>query len=228
MDGPQAGASATADVSGWFQMTGTFDETNRFRATKDGHAAAMRTFTVYGTSKYLVVRAGGRRSLVNPAGAYNLTVERRGRCGGFPEELRTRSYAVTLTPSAERATTAFALAFTAAPFVENYRIALVGVAGNDVASWLGDGHGTPGLVERLTPNTFLAFEGLATATVGVDPAIIPGSLEGTIEVLRAQVRTGLALRLRSCGSRHPRPVHRKAHADADSPVNWRIGEFVNW
>ncbi len=55
------------------------------------------------------------------------------------------------------------------------------MAGNDVASWLGDGHGTPGLVERLAPNTFLAFEGLATATVGVDPATIPGSLEGTIE-----------------------------------------------
>jgi hypothetical protein len=181
MDGPQAGTSATADATGDFQLTGTFDETTRFRASKDGHAAATRTFSVYGASRYISFELEVTGPSVNLAGAYDLTVNVEGACDGFPEELRTRSYAVTLTPSAEGATTAFALTFTGAPFVENYRRALVGVAGNDVASWLGDGHGTPGLVERLAPNTFLAFDGLATATVGVDPATITASLEGTIE-----------------------------------------------
>src|SRR6187200_2573592 len=47
VDGPEAGMSTTADANGSFSFSGTFDDTTRFRATKDGHLAATqvsRTF----------------------------------------------------------------------------------------------------------------------------------------------------------------------------------------
>ena len=43
LDGPQAGTSATADAMGSFSLTGTFDDTTRFRAAREGYAAATGT-----------------------------------------------------------------------------------------------------------------------------------------------------------------------------------------
>ncbi len=40
VDGPQAGLSTTANANGEFRLTGAFDETTQFRATKDGHGPA--------------------------------------------------------------------------------------------------------------------------------------------------------------------------------------------
>src|SRR4029453_18122197 len=40
VDGPQAGLSATVDARGEFRLTGAFDETTHFRASKEGHVAA--------------------------------------------------------------------------------------------------------------------------------------------------------------------------------------------
>jgi len=43
LDGPQAGLTTTADAAGHFSLSGTFDETTRFRATKSGHVTSTRT-----------------------------------------------------------------------------------------------------------------------------------------------------------------------------------------
>jgi hypothetical protein len=45
---PQAGMSTTADANGQFSLTGTFDSTTRFRATKEGYVTA--TQALQGTS----------------------------------------------------------------------------------------------------------------------------------------------------------------------------------
>jgi hypothetical protein len=44
LDGPQAGTSATANAEGHLSLTGTFDDTTRFRATTEGHVAATQTW----------------------------------------------------------------------------------------------------------------------------------------------------------------------------------------
>src|SRR5438876_453106 len=43
VDGPQAGLSTSADTKGEFSLTGAFDDATRFRATKEGHVAAIKT-----------------------------------------------------------------------------------------------------------------------------------------------------------------------------------------
>ena len=42
VDGRQAGLATTADAKGVFSLIGTFDDATRFRATKEGHATAIR------------------------------------------------------------------------------------------------------------------------------------------------------------------------------------------
>ena len=43
LDGPQAGASTTTNALGEFVLSGTVDDTSRFRASKAGHVAANAT-----------------------------------------------------------------------------------------------------------------------------------------------------------------------------------------
>ena len=187
VDGPQAGSSTTTDANGAYLLTGTFDETTRFRATKDGHAPATwplpevcdRCSPQWWLHFYLEALAAP----ANIAGDYTLTFVADGACTSLPDEVRTRTYAAAVTLTArpgEPANSRFDVTVTGGTLLERYNSFTIGVVGDYVRAELGDGHGTPGLVEQLAPHTYLALGGTMAASV-TDAASIAGSFAGTFE-----------------------------------------------
>jgi hypothetical protein len=190
---PQSGTSTTADAAGQFSLTGTFDSTTRFRATKDGYVTATQTWSCsVGTCPgpqnarpwlgfYL---ASSLAPPVNIAGNYTVTFIADSACTDFPNEVRPRTYPATITRSSGPnipADTSFKLTVGGAAFLANLNGFGIGVVGDYVDLWLDGGHDPP-LVEQLAPNTYLAFSGNATASVGRLPmSSISTSLDGWID-----------------------------------------------
>ena len=56
----------------------------------------------------------------------------------------------------------------------------IGVAGDYADFWLDGGHDPP-VVEQVNANTYVAFSGNATATIGIGAPTISTSLDGWIE-----------------------------------------------
>jgi hypothetical protein len=195
---PQAGTSTTSDANGQFSLTGAFVETSTFRATKEGYVAATQAWSCNspgtgicpGRSRpwlgfYLAVLAPP----VNIAGDYTLTFiadTADARCADLPNELRTRTYAATITPGSRPnipnipANTLFDVRVSGATFLVSNNGFYIGVAGDYLGIVLG-GDG-PGLVEQVAPNTYLAFGGSAAASVGTSAvSTISTSFSGVIE-----------------------------------------------
>jgi hypothetical protein len=164
VDGPQAGASMISDAEGQFPLTGPFTRTNTFRLTKDGYVVATQGFStsIPGGKPWLMVYLQPVTPSVNIAGNYTLTFVADSACSDLPPEVRTRSYAATIVPGASA--TRFALTATGAPFLDNLTGFDIGVAGQSLGLWLHGGH-DPTLVERLAPNTYLAYSGVGAASV---------------------------------------------------------------
>ena len=191
---PQAGTSTISDANGQFSLTGTFFETTTFRATKEGYVAATQawycnspgTGICSGRSRpwlgfYLAVLA----SPVNIAGDYALTFiadTADARCADLPNEVRTRTYAATITPGSRTnipANTFFNVTVSGASFLVNNGV-YIGVAGDYLNIVLAnDG---PVLVEEVAPNRYLSFGGSAAASVGTSAvSTISASFNGVIE-----------------------------------------------
>jgi hypothetical protein len=105
--------------------------------------------------------------------------------------------------------TSFEVTLTDATFIEGDKSFTITVAGDYAAFWLGNAHGDPGLVERVAPNTYLAFEGSATAPAVTDASNITFSLEGFIERCELASEMGSAY---SCS-----PPQAAARATCTSP-----------
>jgi len=168
VDGPQAGRSTTADANGNFSLSGTFDDATRFRATKDGHLAATqvsRTFPNI-SGRFLIFSLEVPAPPVNMAGDYTLTFIADSACVGLPDDVRTRTYAATITPShptnIPTANTNFNVALSGASFLPSRDSFPIGVAGDYVTFWFSD----PTLVEVIAPNTHLELYGAGGASVG--------------------------------------------------------------
>src|SRR5260221_6616212 len=88
-------------------------------------------------------------------------------CAGLPDDVRTRTYAATITPVLDShvpVNTVLQVAVSGGSFLQYYDFFSIGVAGNDVAMELrGEG---PSLVERVAANRYVAFDGRADASVG--------------------------------------------------------------
>jgi hypothetical protein len=193
LDGPQAGTSAITDARGVFSLTGTFDDTTRFRAAREGYVAATGTLdpnTCASCSSsrsiyfYLAVLAPA----VDIAGDYTLTFIADNTCTALPNELRTRRYVATITPSSSPdpdlpnlpANTAFDVTVSGAPFLENYNRGLLYVAGDHLKMWIGDVE--PGLVELVAANTYFGIGPVgASASVGTPVSTISTSLNGWMD-----------------------------------------------
>jgi hypothetical protein len=170
LDGPQAGISATTDGSGWVSLSATYDQSTKFRASKDGYVSAESLVVQPGVpAGYLVMIMGVPTPPVDLAGEYTLTFVADSACTGIPEELRTRTYAATIAPSYGGRNpdgTFFWAAISGASFLANQRAIPIGVAGDVVSFWLGEeGYGAF-LVEQVAPDSYLEFDGGAEATVG--------------------------------------------------------------
>src|SRR5688500_11523884 len=188
VDGPLAGLSTTTDGNGEYRLTGAFDETTHFRATKEGHVAATwplpaiceRCNPQWWIHFYLEAVAAP----VSIAGDYTLTFVADSACATFPDEVRTRTYVATVTPTTrprEPANSRFDVTVAGGTFLEHYDSFTIGVVGDYIRSDIGDwGHGSPGLVEQIAPNTYLTLGGTLAATVR-DTSRIAGSFAGAIE-----------------------------------------------
>jgi len=187
LDGPQAGLLATADATGKFTLAGTFDDSTRFRASKDGHVDSTGTLTprcaTCSGARFIYLVLGLLAPPVEIAGEYSLTFVADSTCAGIPGELRTRSYNATITPASNShypPNTSFQVTVSGARFLKGYESFPIGIAGDLVAFELrGDG---PYLVEEVAPNTYIGFDGRAEASVETSRAsTISASFQGWVD-----------------------------------------------
>ena len=222
VDGPQAGASTTADAYGQFSLVGRFDRTTTFRAAKEGYVTAAQTWSCSGGADcqstanpwlgfYL---ASSSASPVDVTGRYTLTFSADSACTDLPDEMRTRTYTASIAPSASPnvpAGTSFTATVGGAAFVSGLDNFAVGVSGSYVDLWLHGGH-DPALVEQLGPNTYLAISGNAAAEAGKPTSNMSGAFDGWLEYCVTSVapRVGHgcegAATLKRCESSHHRLV----------------------
>jgi hypothetical protein len=187
VDGPHAGMSTVTDSRGEYRLTGTFDESTHFRASKDGYVAAISPFPArcapcnpnWWVHFYLETTAA------HPilSGTYTLTFAAASNCTALPSAALTRSYPVVVAPvtyADAPANSQFTVTMTGSSFVEPFSRFDIGVAGNYMAAEMGNAHGSPGLVEQVGANTYLTFTGGIEGTVS-DPSRISASFNGLVD-----------------------------------------------
>jgi len=187
LDGPQAGLSATADASGQFTLRGNFDDTTRFRASKEGYVDSAGTLVprcaTCSGARYIYLVLGVPAPPVEIAGAYSLTLVADSTCTDLPSELRTRTYNATITPVSDSRVapnTNFHATVSGAQFLKDLESFTIGVAGDLVAfdlRWEG-----PAVVEEVAPNTYIGFDGRADASVGTSRvSTLSASFQGSVD-----------------------------------------------
>ena len=195
VDGPNAGLSAISDGTGQVSFSGSFDVGAVFRATKEGYLTTTGTVNSSCATcpKWITLTMGVLAPPANIAGDYTLTLIADSTCGDLPADARTRTYTAAITPveSANRpANTYFDVNVSGATLLAGYKKFWIGVAG-DYLSFSLDWEG-PILVEELAANTYVAFGGWATTTLGTAAATtISTAFDGVIDYceLRAPMGT---------------------------------------
>ena len=188
LDGPNAGMSTTTNASGEFRLTGAFDETMRFRASTPGHrdetlglpARCERCIPNF----WIYFSLDRDTPAIELTGEYTLTFTADASCAVLPEEFRTRAFDVRVGPSLGGVAAQFVVALQGGSFLPGYDKFDIGVAGDHFAGVLGDFHGSPGIAEQVGVDTFLGFEGSASAVVSADAGTVAGAFDGVISVCR--------------------------------------------
>jgi hypothetical protein len=183
LDGPQAGLSTTSDARGQFSFTGVFDDTTRFRATKEGHITAIQTLGPFcapcNPNRWVNFALEVLDSpTISMAGDYTMTFVADANCTMLPENTRSRTFTATISPAQNVTSTNphFTIRVGGATFLEGWDSVAMGVAGNYVAFWLET------LVERIAPTALLTFAGQAAASVDTsDLSTIALRFDGSIE-----------------------------------------------
>jgi hypothetical protein len=194
VDGPQAGTWTLTDAGGEFRLAGTFDDTTRFKATKEGHIAVTSTLQAHcapcNPNRWIHFFLPLVAPSANIAGDYTLTFTADSACAVLPNTVRT--YAATLVPvtsSYHPANTLYNGTVSGAAFLEGYNGFVVGVAGDYIAGWIGDLHGDPGFVEQVAPTTYFALGGGAVGSV-TDGSTIAASFDGFLDSCELQSAMG--------------------------------------
>jgi hypothetical protein len=216
LDGPQAGLSMVSDAVGQFTYTGTFTSPVSFRVSKDGYISATETSRVSapGGRPWAYVRLETVAAPADIAGDYTMTVIADSVCTGIPEEWRTRTYAATIGPRLDpllRPNTLLTLTVVGAPLLPNRDNFPIGVSASDIGFTIYQGEDF-GLVEQLTPTTFLAVQGFGLASIDGSASTITAMLNGVIDycALKSEsgwnynCTTGPAIAHASCESKNHR------------------------
>lgn len=186
LDGPNAGLSTTTDARGEFRLAGAFDEATRFRATTPGHRDQTLVLPARcercNPNWWIFFSLDMEAPAVDLIGDYGLTFTAHASCTALPEEFRSRSFDVSVRPSPQGVAAQFSVAIRSGSLLPGYDTFDVGVAGDYFAGLLGDFHGSPGIAERVAGNTFLGFEGTASAVLSSDAGTVAGSFDGVISV----------------------------------------------
>jgi hypothetical protein len=194
VDGPQAGTWTSTDGRGEFRLSGTFDDTSRFQATKEGHAPVTATLQPHcaacNPNRWIHFNLPLLAPSANIAGDYTLIFTADSACAALPSTVRT--YAATLVPvpsSSHPANTLYNGTVSGAAFLEGYNGFLVGVAGDYIAGWFGDGHGDPGVVEQVAPTAYFALGGGVAGSV-TSGSTISASFDGFLDSCELQSAMG--------------------------------------
>lgn len=192
LDGASAGVTTIAGADGQFVLSGRFNATTQFRASKDGHETRTQPWNcsvavclvTNDAQPWLGFYLTVLEPTVNLAGDYILTFVADGACTDLPEIARGRSYRVAVTPqplAGRSAIPGFDLKVIGSPVVGNMTGFPIGVAGSRLSFWLHGGH-DPAIVEYLGANSYLAFSGNATVAVGpTGLSSITATFDGWIE-----------------------------------------------
>jgi hypothetical protein len=153
---------------------------------------------------------------VNIAGDYTVTFIADSACIDLPSAMRTRTYGATITPSSSPSSS-FTLIASGVAFLGNLNNFPIGVVGDYLDLWLHGGH-DPAVVEQLAPNTYLAFSGNATASVGTSPvSTISMPFDGWIDYCVLKAPMGSTY---NCGTSNttgePIPGQATAYAHCES------------
>lgn len=175
VNGPSAGLKTTSDARGQWGFAGVFDDSTRFRATKDGYETATEPLGPFcapcNPNRWVNFVLAAHVTPANVAGSYDMTII-ADRCTSLPERLRTRTYAVAL-PSTANAY--FSLSPTGADFVPGWNRVEGGVSGNYVGLWFET------LVEEVAPGSYLMIGASAGGTVDPEhPGTITMRADGRI------------------------------------------------
>ena len=126
-------------------------------------------------------------SVATPPSEYMLTVTADGSCADLPNEARTRTYGATVTPNTSwhypaNSNIHFDV-WARGPFLDGFTSSdrIVMAVADRITFWLGNLRGQPALVERLSANTYVAFGGGASASVGQSASSIVAAFDGFID-----------------------------------------------
>ncbi len=193
LTGPQAGTSTTSDARGAFSLTGTFDSTTRFRATKEGYVAATQSFNSIAFTKSIYFVLEGLAAPVNLAGNYTLTFMADSACADqLPTEVRTRTYAATITADSSLsrpANTEFTAALSGASLDTYFNRIFIYVDGDYIVFDLSDNS----VLEEVAEDTYLEIGGVGKASVGTSGVSeISASFQGVFDycVTKSEMRSG--------------------------------------
>lgn len=213
--GPQAGLSTIVGADGVYRLTGSFDETSRFTASKEGHVSATWPFPARcgncNPNYWIHFNLESLAPHANIAGDYTLTFIADSACADLPNEARTRTYGATIALASNPdvpANSRFNVTVSGSPFLDDYNTFTIGVAGDYLAAYLGDLHGAPGLVEQVAKNTYITLGGSVETSVTAD-STISARFDGAVD--RCELTTEWGSR-RSCSPgatvEHPQCVSR--------------------
>ncbi len=187
VSGPDAGRSTTTDARGDYRLNGNFDENTIFRATHQGHVAATRPLPApcgpCNPDWWIHFYLESAAPAANLAGAYTVTFTADSTCASLPEVARSRSYdaVVTLVTNPNGpANSHFDVAPGGGSFVHPHDRFTIGVAGDYLVAWLGDGHGGAGLVEQVGEQAYVTLAGDFALTV-TDPSTISAPFRGVFD-----------------------------------------------
>jgi hypothetical protein len=150
-----------------FSLTGTFDFTTRFRATKEDHLASTQSFDSIAVTKFIFFMLVTLAPPVNIAGDYTPTFMADSACEDrLPSDVRTRTYAATITRDlslslslSHPADTQFTAALSGASFDTYDNRVLIFVAGDYLSFDLSDNY----VLEKVAPDTYRAIGGVGGA-----------------------------------------------------------------
>jgi hypothetical protein len=185
LDGPQTGVFATTDEAGRFSFTGTFDDTMRFRASKPGHVSKTQTSRIPcdWCARYLGFQLELEAAPIDLSGRYTLSFTAdSAACAGIPETARARHYNATV---ARHPTVpwVFDVSLSDSSVLHGYEWEgmNMSVAGTYVSMFVGNAHGSSGLIEQVAPDAYVGFDGASGSSV--EPAFTTASMpfDGVID-----------------------------------------------
>jgi hypothetical protein len=190
LDGSQAGLLTISDASGRFAfLTGAFDDSIRVRASKAGHRPLTRTSSINcpTCSRYVGFLLEVDATPVDATGDYTMTFVADPTCQ-LPENVRIRRYDARVSRD-DKLNWHFQVSITNASVMHDYTWdgVFIDVAGSFVSMGVGNLHGSPGLVEQVSPDVYVGFDGVAGGEVSASRLItMSAAFDGTIEACKQQ------------------------------------------